>query len=48
MKCEICGKDFSSYKGLSFHISHAHSDFGLKLYYDTYIKSKNEGFMYNM
>lgn len=42
MKCEICGKECSSNRGLGCHIVQAHN-IDTKSYYDTYRKSPKEG-----
>ncbi len=39
--CQICEKEFKSYKGLSFHISKGHK-IKVKYYYDIYLKKINE------
>jgi G:T-mismatch repair DNA endonuclease (very short patch repair protein) len=43
MICEICKKEFKNVRGLSSHIGSQHHDFGIKNYYDTYLKKENEG-----
>jgi hypothetical protein len=42
MICEICGKEFDNYKGLSSHIRQTHY-ITSKDYYDKYLKTENEG-----
>lgn len=47
-QCEICKengeiKKFKSKQGLSKHISHIHSEVGIKNYYDKYLKKDREG-----
>ena len=43
MKCILCNKEFNSCQGLSKHIKSIHH-INVKDYYDTYIKTENEGF----
>jgi hypothetical protein len=46
MKCEICGKDFDTTKGLSIHLTKYHNEIIKKEYYDEYLKDENEGICY--
>jgi hypothetical protein len=41
VKCEICGKEFVSLKGLAIHLKKNHLTTS-KLYYDNYFKKENE------
>lgn len=42
IKCKICNKEFEMNQGLSHHIKSIHN-LNKKDYYDTYIKTKNDG-----
>ena len=46
MKCEICGKEFDTTKGLSIHLTKYHNEIIKKEYYDEYLKDENEGICY--
>ena len=39
--CQICKKEFTK-RGLTYHITHIHK-ITKKDYYDTYLKTENEG-----
>lgn len=43
MICKICNREFSSNRGLSYHITHTHNYTSYKDYYDNYVKSENDG-----
>lgn len=43
IKCEICGKEYKNYKGLSSHIRETHK-VNSKDYYDTYLIKDGEGY----
>ena len=42
MFCELCGKQFNGYQGLSNHLGKSHNNYNKKLYYDTYMKQQSE------
>lgn len=43
VKCEICNKELVDYQALSNHLTRTHKYKDKKLYYDTYIKTEDEG-----
>lgn len=43
VKCEICGQEFTTYKGLGGHIVQKH-EISTQKYYDTYSKQDGDGF----
>ena len=43
LTCKLCDRKFTGVKGLSKHIKHTHK-IEIKIYYDTYIRKKDEGF----
>ena len=46
-KCELCNKEFKSINSLSKHMCNNHKNLDRKNYYDTYIKSADEGICEN-
>lgn len=46
IKCKLCNKKYNSIRSLGLHLAMSHNVKGFeakKIYYDTYIKKKNEG-----
>lgn len=41
--CELCGKDFKSYRSLASHLKQKHPDISTKEYYDRFYKKPGEG-----
>lgn len=42
IKCEICGREFKEYSGLSTHLRYAHN-LKPQEYYDTYVIEEDKG-----
>lgn len=44
IKCELCGSKHETFKGLASHVARYHyPEYDKKIYYDTFLKKKNEG-----
>lgn len=46
MKCEICNKEFNTYRKLSYHITAIHN-IHVSEYYNLYLRKENEGYCEN-